>query len=230
VSYDAASAAAIAATKASAAARDAARATFVAGNSDIAAQIAVSAADAAVSTALAAANACSYRKIDAAYNVANASAPSKSDAAINSDAVNIVVRSVVIASEKAAADYSSHVRVGAEYDVHRNLNLDFKLLVENAKREKWSDESQALTASLGPLWPEGTPSWWDDLAKPPQKSGIPADELPPLTVLIRPGTASPEEIGDLLAEISILYRMFGGSGIAFSLEDLHMPVEEALPV
>ncbi|MEM9276786.1 MAG: hypothetical protein AAGA80_28185 [Cyanobacteria bacterium P01_F01_bin.143] len=36
-----------------------------------------------------------------------------------------------------------------------------------------------------------------------------------LAFYVKPGTASPEEIGNLLAELSTLYRMIGGSGIEF---------------
>ncbi len=35
-------------------------------------------------------------------------------------------------------------------------------------------------------------------------------------IIIDPGSATPEEIGDYLAELSLLYRMIGGSGLAFS--------------
>lgn len=40
--------------------------------------------------------------------------------------------------------------------------------------------------------------------------------LSPLSLMIDPGTASPEEIGELLAEISKLYRLVGGSGLTFT--------------
>jgi hypothetical protein len=45
----------------------------------------------------------------------------------------------------------------------------------------------------------------------------------PLTFLVDPGEASPEEIGELLAEVSKLYRMVGGSGITFSMTDVRRP-------
>lgn len=41
-------------------------------------------------------------------------------------------------------------------------------------------------------------------------------ENPVLKINIVPGSAPPEEIGELLAEISILYRMIGGEGIVFT--------------
>jgi hypothetical protein len=41
-------------------------------------------------------------------------------------------------------------------------------------------------------------------------------QLGPLTFIVDPGTATPEEIAELLAEISALYRMIGGSGITFT--------------
>jgi len=37
----------------------------------------------------------------------------------------------------------------------------------------------------------------------------------PISFVVDPGSATPEEVGELLAEISSLYRMIGGSGITF---------------
>ena len=39
----------------------------------------------------------------------------------------------------------------------------------------------------------------------------------PINIYISPGDASPDDISELLAEISLLYRMMGGSGINFRL-------------
>jgi len=44
-------------------------------------------------------------------------------------------------------------------------------------------------------------------------------ELLPAELLIDPGTATPEEIADFLYELSKLYRMLGGEGIRFEVED-----------
>ena len=41
-------------------------------------------------------------------------------------------------------------------------------------------------------------------------------DSPPLVLLLDPGTATAEEIGQLLFEFSTLYRMLGGSGITFT--------------
>jgi cold-inducible RNA-binding protein len=49
----------------------------------------------------------------------------------------------------------------------------------------------------------------------------------PLGILIEPGEATAEEIGALLAEVSKLYRMVGGSGITFTLRDVRS-MSEAL--
>jgi hypothetical protein len=49
-------------------------------------------------------------------------------------------------------------------------------------------------------------------------------ELPKLTLYVDPGTASPETIGKLLSEISLLYRMIGGSGITFTNAASTVPV------
>ena len=43
-----------------------------------------------------------------------------------------------------------------------------------------------------------------------------------LRVVIKPGTASAEQVGAYLAEISKLYRMCGGSGISWTLEDVRV--------
>ena len=47
--------------------------------------------------------------------------------------------------------------------------------------------------------------------------------IQPLELLIEPGTATAEEIGELLAEISKLYQMMGGSGINFTVIDSREP-------
>lgn len=50
----------------------------------------------------------------------------------------------------------------------------------------------------------------------------------PLELVIDPGTASPEDIGELLYEISQLYRMIGGSGIVFRSSEVEIHQGEAL--
>ena len=47
-----------------------------------------------------------------------------------------------------------------------------------------------------------------------------ADEL---AVYVEPGSASPTQIGELLAEISALYRIMGGYGISFVFEESRNP-------
>lgn len=44
-----------------------------------------------------------------------------------------------------------------------------------------------------------------------------------LTLLLDPGGASAEEIGELFLEISTLYRMVGGSGVNFTIVDAKEP-------
>lgn len=41
---------------------------------------------------------------------------------------------------------------------------------------------------------------------------------PVVRLIIEPGTASAEEIGEFLAELSKLYRMMGGSGIKYTVK------------
>jgi DNA-binding CsgD family transcriptional regulator len=45
-----------------------------------------------------------------------------------------------------------------------------------------------------------------------------------LDLYIDPGTASAEEIAELLMEFSALYEMLGGSGITFTIADVKEPV------
>lgn len=44
-----------------------------------------------------------------------------------------------------------------------------------------------------------------------------------LNVAIEPGDATPEEVAELLGEISTLYRMVGGSGLTFTLTAVDCP-------
>lgn len=46
------------------------------------------------------------------------------------------------------------------------------------------------------------------------------DNISPMELLVDPGTASTEEIGELLFELSTLYRMIGGSGVSFTMTDV----------
>ncbi|WP_286763561.1 cold-shock protein [Rhodopirellula sp. UBA1907] len=50
------------------------------------------------------------------------------------------------------------------------------------------------------------------------------ESTPPLTVLLDPGIASPEELSELLTELSTLYRMLGGSGLTFTITEVKEPV------
>lgn len=45
-----------------------------------------------------------------------------------------------------------------------------------------------------------------------------------LDIFVDPGSATSEEISELLIEISSLYRMIGGSGVVFTLTDAREPV------
>lgn len=53
-----------------------------------------------------------------------------------------------------------------------------------------------------------------------------AGDHQPLTFLLDPGEANPEEIADLLCEMSTLYEMMGGRGIQFTVTDCREPVED----
>lgn len=45
-----------------------------------------------------------------------------------------------------------------------------------------------------------------------------------LKVFVDPGTATAEELSELLLELSTLYRMLGGSGVSFTLSQVKEPV------
>ncbi len=111
----------------------------------------------------------------------------------------------------------------AVLDAHR---FDFELLRSESEIETWDDDTAVGPEFFGELWPSGQPeNWMGGYAEAVQVASMPL----PLTIYVKPGTAPPEEIGELLAEISSLYRMLGGSGITFSLEGLYTPAEEAVP-
>ena len=44
-----------------------------------------------------------------------------------------------------------------------------------------------------------------------------------LNVYVDPGSASPDQISELLTEISTLYRMLGGSGVSFTMTSAKEP-------
>jgi hypothetical protein len=46
---------------------------------------------------------------------------------------------------------------------------------------------------------------------------VPVGEPYPVTILLQPGTASPEEIAELFLAISDLYRSLGGSGLKWTV-------------
>ena len=47
-----------------------------------------------------------------------------------------------------------------------------------------------------------------------------------LVLVIDPGTASKEALGEFLYEISKLHRMLGGAGVSFEIEDIRQPALE----
>ena len=55
------------------------------------------------------------------------------------------------------------------------------------------------------------------------RSVEPQPAQPALGVIVDPGDATPEEVAELFVELSMLYRMLGGSGISFSITDVKEP-------
>ncbi len=51
-----------------------------------------------------------------------------------------------------------------------------------------------------------------------------------LNVYIETGRASKEEIAEIIADISILYRKLGGTGINFSFEGIHILKENQIEI
>ena len=75
---------------------------------------------------------------------------------------------------------------------------------------------------FGPMWPDGEPDGWPKAEEVDSnaETAEPYEELEPLGILIDPGDASAEELGELFYEISELYRMMGGSGIDFRVSEV----------
>lgn len=59
----------------------------------------------------------------------------------------------------------------------------------------------------------------------PSNDAVPSPG-PNLLITVDCGDAAPEEIAELLADLSLLYRRVGGSGIDFSLSELHLLAPE----
>jgi hypothetical protein len=91
---------------------------------------------------------------------------------------------------------------------------------------------------LGALWPTGDPDWYPGLSNQLTETIRQANEfaeklatsVEPLEFLLDPGSASAEEIGELFAEISKLYRMMGGTPIRFVMADCREPKFAKVPL
>lgn len=51
------------------------------------------------------------------------------------------------------------------------------------------------------------------------------NSYPPLRLFVDPGQAPDEVIAEILSDLSLLYRLKGGSGITFELENVHLLAE-----
>lgn len=56
-----------------------------------------------------------------------------------------------------------------------------------------------------------------------------AKDAPVLSICVDPGSAPAEDVAELLADLSLLYRKMGGAGIIFSPEGTHFMVHEVVP-
>ena len=90
---------------------------------------------------------------------------------------------------------------GVAAQVLRSLGVEY---------ERACDEIRSLLNERWPLYPLKETS--DEF------------DARPLVLLLDPGTATAEEIGQLLYEFSTLYRMLGGSGITFTATDAREPI------
>ncbi len=76
------------------------------------------------------------------------------------------------------------------------------------------------------LYVEKTGGTGADTPDQPASPWSPENTEENLLLSVDPGTASPEEIAELLADLSRIYRKVGGSGITFRFEDVTVKEEE----
>lgn len=154
--------------------------------------------------------ACAARAAARANDAAEAAAPNAAfDAAFDA-------ASAAVSAARAAAPGIFEVVIAG-------IRRDFDSILRVAEDQRWTDETHVPANFFGPMWPHGEPPGWPErnvMVAPHHGAG---SAVIPVTVLISPGAATKYEIGELLAEISILYRMMGGSGIQFTVTDVRVP-------
>ena len=102
----------------------------------------------------------------------------------------------------------------------RAMWQDYKTLVELASARKWNDTSPVDPELLGPLWLVAGPQVvLSDSSDGPglEMHELKAEFQPKMAFRLNPGSASPEEIAELLLAISELFRAVGGKGLVFEI-------------
>lgn len=114
-------------------------------------------ANAAVDAARAAI-ACAYA--DAAWSAAAAALAVSTDAeAATASARAMKAADTAVSAAGSAASAASVVFVALMADASAAITKDYNLILEEATRGRWTDETVVPPAVFGELWPEGEPDW-----------------------------------------------------------------------
>ncbi|HEX6040049.1 hypothetical protein [Longimicrobium sp.] len=92
-------------------------------------------------------------------------------------------------------------------------NID--AVLQNIETYRSTGRESALKMAKRTL--QSLSKWADERAA--RSEAVSVDRL---VLTVDPGSAPPEEIADILSDLSILYRRMGGSGINFTPQDVHI--------
>jgi hypothetical protein len=106
--------------------------------------------------------------------------------------------------------------------LYRNLSGDKLILPiwHGISREEVARYSPVLGEQVALFAEKGVTAIADSIEAFAQEPAMALQHMDPLRLVIDPGTAPPEFIADILSDISLLYRLSGGSGIKFSFDEI----------
>ena len=172
--------------------------------------------------ATAAAGSAAYTANNVANAVKNAARAAKSAA---TDAINTAAtaESYIYAHSHAV---DAAVAINGEASLIANAAADFALL--DGGGVGVAEQIRGALALLdAPIWVKTTPKWYI-IAVETAESDVNQSDIPefkiisPGPIMVDSGSANPEDLAELFAELSVLYRMIGGSGIRFDYTETHV--------
>ena len=98
--------------------------------------------------------------------------------------------------------------------IEKEILLDFEKL-KKAMEEGSLPKKHISPEFFGELWSEGKPEGW-----PGEEKKSEWQSIDPMIILLDPGSATEEEIGELFSRLSRFYKTLGGSGLEFRALDV----------